>query len=102
MARPTEYDGTRVDTKVRLRADHARLLKDASEERGLGRNRLVEMALDAFFGLTAVGPRLAKMPTDPDLSQGTPKTPPRARPRLQSSGSAMEAQSARRTPRRAP
>lgn len=102
MPRPAEYDQERIDTKVRLRPDHARLLREASQERGLGRNRLVEAALDAFFGITPTGPRLARMPKDPNIVTGTPKTAPRVSPRVRKTGSAMEAQSRARTPRRAP
>ena len=103
MPRPAEYDQDRVDTKVRLRADHVRLLREAQEERGLGRNRLVEMALDAFFGITPTGPRMPRPPAAPNLSQGSPKTAPRVTTRLSRPGQAMAARSeAAQGDRRAP
>ena len=81
MARPVEYAQPRVDTKVRLTSEHARLLKEAQAERGLGRNRLIEMALDDFFHGKGVKPRLAKAdpakaPTSPP-SKGTARHAPR-------------------------
>lgn len=80
MPRPQEY-GPRVDTKVRLRADHARLLQEASQDRGLGRNRLIEMALDQFFGIRATAPKLQASPKEVTPIPKTSTT--RRRPRLQ-------------------
>lgn len=101
MARHAEY-APRVDTKVRLRQDHVDLLKAEGERRGLGRNRLIEAALDAYFGLTPTGPRLQTAPADPSLTQGGPRKASRVAPRLGKTADAMEAQSATRTPRRTP
>lgn len=84
MARPTEYAAPRIDTKVRLREDHRDLLAAAQIERGVGRNRLVEIALDEFFGLTsrARAPRMPRPAPDqalggPTRSQGSSRTSPR-------------------------
>ena len=101
MARPQEYV-RRVDTKVRLREDHADLLKTEGDKRGLGRNRLIEMALDQFFGLTPHGPRMPKADPATRLAQGGPRKPSRVSPRLGKASDAMEAQSESRTPRRTP
>lgn len=79
MARPKQYDGKRADTKVRLRPDHADLLRQAVEERGLSRNRLIEMALDAFFDIRSTSPRLQKSPKE---VTPIPKTTTRRSPRL--------------------
>lgn len=102
MARPRTYAETRVDTKVRLRQDHVDLLRSAQEERGLGRNKVIEMALDAFFGIKSTAPKLQRTPVAPDLGPSSPEKPSRTSPRLQRPAAAMEAQSAARTPRRTP
>ena len=101
MPRPQEY-APRVDTKVRLRVDHADLLKAEVESRGIGRNRLIEMALDQFFGLTPTGPRMPRPDPAAKLTQGGPRKPSRVSPRLGKGAEAMEAQSESRTPRRTP
>lgn len=101
MARPQEYEGPRVDTKVRLRPDHARLLREASDERGLGRNRLVEMALDAFFGIKSTAPKLKRTPVDPNLQGGPrPRSTARVSTRLARPGQAFENQAEAAAPRR--
>lgn len=101
MARPPEY-APRVDTKVRLRADHAALLRTEGEKRTLGRNRLIEMALDQFFGITPTGPRLKTADPAAPLAQGGPRKPSRVTPRIGKASDALEAQSEARTPRRTP
>lgn len=98
MARPQEYVQPRVDTKVRLTADHARLLKAAQEERGLGRNRLIEMALDEFFNGKGKRPRLKK--TDPGQAIAGPAAstdrPARHAPRVAQIGKGIEEASTER------
>lgn len=89
MGRPTTYEDTRVDTKVRLRTDHARLLKEETDRGGLSRNRLIERALDQFFGLN--GPRLQHAQADPTMVRPgvEPEVEPRTRPRIQRTSQAM-------------
>lgn len=100
MARPQEYDGPRVDTKVRLRPDHARLLREAIEERGIGRNRLIELALDQFFGIRSTSPKLKRTPADPNLQAARAASTTRTSPRLRRPGQEMVDQAEAAAPAR--
>lgn len=46
MPRPTTYTEDRIETKVRLRQDHAAFLDQEASRRGVSRNLVVEMILD--------------------------------------------------------
>lgn len=100
MARPREYDGRRVDTKVRLRPDHVDLIKAYEDQHGPGqRNKIIEAALDRFFGIRATRPKLAVTPApDAKLGGPTPKGKTRTAPRLPHVGEEQATQSEARTP----
>lgn len=100
MARPQTYPD-RIDTKVRLRRDHADALDRQARERGVSRNLLIEWAVEAFLERPPVEPRLTRTPVDPRIVPTAAKAT-RTRPRLNRTASAMETQSERRTPRRTP
>lgn len=94
MGRPTEYTQPRVDTKIRLRADHAEALKEEQVERGIGRNRLLEIILDGHYHPSeGVAPRLAK--ADPGKPLGGPAAKGKGRhtPRLAQIGKGIEEKS---------
>lgn len=91
MARPKKYQDGRIDTKVRLRADHRDLLDRECEARRVSRNVLIEAALDRYFGIRATAPRLAK--PDPGQALNGPRatTPARVAPRVPHVGEAQQA-----------
>lgn len=96
MARPKQYTEKRLDTKVRLREDHRRLLAEYEEENGVGRNRVIELALDRFFDLRSTAPRLKRAPADPKIVKpGAAAGTTRTRPRIAHVGEAAQAQAER-------
>lgn len=88
---PRQTYTPRVDTKVRLRQDHADLLARAVDETGLSRNRLIEIALDGYF--KPVQPRMPRPTPDQELGQGDSRGTSRTQPRVQRIGEAQAAAS---------
>lgn len=102
MVRPKEYDN-RIDTKVRLRQDHVDRLAAHEAESGLARNRIIEQALDVFFGIRTRRPKLVTSPPpDVSIGKGSGKKATKRTPHLARLGEEYAAQSEARSARPTP
>lgn len=84
MPRPREYPDGSVQTAFRIDADVLEKLHQEVDARGLGRNRLVNLALREYLGLKPTGTRL-KRPQARIEKASTPvegKSTARQKPRL--------------------
>lgn len=96
MPKPKRYDD-RVETKVRLRTDHHAKLQAMTEtDPSVSRNRIIEAALDEFFGKKR--PRLTPTPAAGTKLGQAPRGASRTAPRIQSIGEAQQADAERRAP----